>query len=570
MSLTGGQKLWVKRILIWLVAYLLIAYFLMGIGPSDAILHFGSNFAAMRQILVTAIVLMSFMVIQFAAMFAFLGRGASYTIFPGEYETTFDDIRGQPHAVSSTKEVLRLFQGLKDFKDEMGGEPPHGILFEGPPGTGKTSLGKAVAGETGVPFIYANGSGFANMFMGMSQFRVRGMFKKARKYAEKYGGCVVFIDELDAAGGSRGAVSERMVTEKIGSYEQTEVNKIIMGGMGMGGGGIINELLVQMDGLVTPKGLLRHIRRFFGIKKREVPFYNLLIIGATNRAQTLDPALLRPGRFDRKIHVGNPDTDGRQDIAQYYLAKVRHHPVDTMKLAKATRGYSPAQIKNLVNEALILALQGGRNALGWSDLYAAKIADEVGLKQPVTYTPKEKEMVAVHEGSHAVLARLLNKDTREVQIITIIKREDALGLVSSQDIEDTYMLTKEQIEADIMVSLAGLVGEEEFFGTSTSGPSSDLRAATIRAAQYVGMFGMGSKLTSVGALEEMGKNPIALVLGDKDRAEEVETLLQTLKAKTRSNIQSNKAAVEGVRDRLVEHEEMIGDEVDDLWVELGI
>ena len=154
--------------------------------------------------------------------------------------------------------------------------------------------------------------------------------------------------------------------------------------------GVINELLVQMDGFTVPKGLWRHIRRIAFRAKPKVPFYNILVIGATNRASTLDPALVRPGRFDRKIHVGLPDAEGRQDILEYYLAKVRHEPIDYAKLSRMTVGYSPASLKNIVNEALLFALQDGRDALRWDDLWQAKLSEEIGLKQPVKYSPARR------------------------------------------------------------------------------------------------------------------------------------------------------------------------------------
>ncbi|MGZ8598907.1 MAG: AAA family ATPase, partial [Actinomycetota bacterium] len=479
---------WLKRGLIFLTLYLLIGYLFIGVSPGQALAHPGDTLDDYRNMAVYLIFIMSFVVLQFVAMFWFLARGNSYVIYPNEYDVSFDDVRGQDAAVGSTKEVLRLFQGFKDFK-QMGGYPPHGILFEGPPGTGKTLMAKAIAGASGVPFLYATGSGFANMFMGIGNMKVRRLFTKARNLSDKYGGAVIFIDELDAVGSTRGAVSER-------SSERT-VDRIVMGGMGMGGGmGIVNELLVQMDGLIVPRGIWRHVRRIVFRARPKVPFYNVMIIGATNRASTLDQALLRPGRFDRKIHVGLPNYDGRADIAQYYLAKVRHEPIDMKRLARMSIAYSPAQIKNLVNEALIFALQDGRDALRWDDLWQAKLAEEIGLKQAVTYTPREKEMVAVHEAAHAVAAYALRRDEQQIQVITIQKRESALGLVSRQPLEETYLSTQKQILADIQISLAGYVAEHVWYGQVTSGPSSDLQAATLRAALYVGMYGMGKSLIS--------------------------------------------------------------------------
>jgi len=559
---------WLKRAAIILFLYVTVAYLLIGITPAQAILHPGANLAAFRGFVVQALVLMSFIILQFAAMFWFLARGNSYVIYPNEYDISFDDVRGQKAAVDSTKEVLRLFQGFKEFK-QMGGYPPHGILFEGPPGTGKTLMAKAIAGASGVPFLYATGSGFANMFIGIGNLKVRRLFTKARNLSDKYGGAVIFIDELDALGGSRGLVSERSAPTEDAPDRPA---RIVMGGMGMGGGlGIVNELLVQMDGLIVPRGIWRHVRRIVFRAKPKVPFYNILIIGATNRASTLDRALLRPGRFDRKIHVGLPDADGREDIARYYLAKVRHEPIDYRKLARMTKGYSPAMLKNIVNEALIFALQDGRDALRWDDLWQAKLTEEIGLKQPVTYTEREKVMVAVHESAHAVASYTLERGERQIQVITIQKREGALGLVHGQEVEDMYLNTQKQLLARIQVFLAGLVAEEVWFGQTTSGPSSDLQAATQIAAVYVGVYGMGKSLVSAAAGQDAmaGGNVVGAVLSDAERRKEVDQILNDCRRRVRSLLIEKRHVVDGVRDALLEREELVGDEIEVLMAELG-
>ncbi len=557
---------WIKRALIILTVYLLVSYLLIGIGPGQALLHAGSNLSSFRAFVVQAIVLMSFILLQFVALFWFLARGNNYVIYPNEYDVSFDDVRGQPAAVNSTKEVLRLFQGFKDFK-EMGGYPPHGILFEGPPGTGKTLMAKAVAGASGVPFLYSTGSGFANMFVGIGNLKVRSLFKKARNMSDKYGGAVIFIDELDALGGSRGAISDRSTPADRATHPFV-MGAGMNGGMGMG---IVNELLVQMDGLIVPRGMWRHVKRILFRSKPKVPFYNILIIGATNRAATLDAALLRPGRFDRKIHVGLPDAEGREDIAGYYLAKVRHEPIDYAKLARMTMGYSPAMLKNIVNEALIFALQDGRDALRWDDLWQAKLTEEIGLKQPVKYSAREKEMVAVHEAAHAVASYTLQHGEMQIQVITIQKREEALGLVSTQEIEEMFLRTQKQLLARIQVSLAGLVAEEIWFGQSTSGPSSDLVNATRTAAAYVGLFGMGKSLISVGAMAPtmMDGDPIRAVLSDPDRVKEIDEILADCKARVGMLLREKRHVVEGLRDALLEREELIGDEIEQLMAELG-
>jgi cell division protease FtsH len=557
---------WLKRAAWILAIYLFAAWLFMGLSPAQSLGNPDLVMTQLRPFMLQAMILVFFIILQFGAMFWFLSRGNDYVIYPNEYDTSFDDVRGQPAAVESTKEVLRVFEGFKDFK-QMGGYPPHGILFEGPPGTGKTLMAKAIAGASGVPFLFATGSGFANMFIGIGNLKVRRLFKKARVMSDKYGGAVIFIDEIDAVGARGGVTTERSTSDRA-------TDRLIMGA-GMGGGmsmGVINELLVQMDGFTVPRGLWRHVRRLAFRAKPKIPFYNILVIGATNRASTLDPALLRPGRFDRKIHVGLPDAEGREDILRYYLAKVRHEPIDYAKLSRMTVGYSPASLKNIVNESLLFALQDGRDALRWDDLWQAKLTEEIGLKQSVKYSPREKAMVAVHEGAHAVASYALEREELQIQVITIQKRESALGLVSTQEIEEMFLRTQKQLLARIQVSLAGLVAEEIWYGQTTSGPSSDLVNATRNAAAYVGVYGMGRSLVSAAASGPgpMGEiDPIGRVLGDPKRREEVDEILNDCRDRVRNLLLKKRHVVEGVRDALLEREELVGDEIEVLMAELG-
>ncbi len=462
---------------------------------------------------------MSLMVMQFVAMFWFLARGQTYVIYPREYDVTFDDVRGQPEIVESTKEALTLFQGFKKFRD-AGGYPPHGILFEGPPGTGKTLLGKAIAGSANVPFVYASGTSFNNMFMGIGNLRIMRLFKKARKLSRKYGGAVIFLDELDAVGGSRGAVSNASSPADTSRHWLAKGPlRIIMGGMGMGGGGMyVNELLVQMDGMIMPKGLWRHVKRWLHLGKPKIPQYNVMVIGATNQASTLDPALLRPGRFDRKLHVGLPSGPGREDILNYYLDKVPHEVVDISRLARATYGFSPAQIKNLVNEALIFALVDGRDKLNFDDLWTAKVTEEIGLKEATKTSARDRQMTAFHEAGHAVLAYILELDD-QIQVASIIKRRDTLGVVYRTPLEERHTELREDMRRDIVVALGGLAAEEIWFGETTTGPSSDLRHATYQAAVMLGLLGMGESLLSYGVLPQtaMGDGPLGAILGNPEQ-----------------------------------------------------
>ena len=536
------------------------------------------------------------LIIQFVALFWFLSRGRTYVIYPGEYDINFDDVRGQKAAVEATQEVVRLFQGFKKFR-KMGGYPPQGILLEGPPGTGKTLLSKAIAGEVNVPFIYASASSFNNMFMGVSNLRVMRLFSKARKFSERFGGAVIFMDELDAIG-SRGGVAQN--TEPYPFHEPFRhgledrllegpreeprrggllgfVDRVfggIGGGMGMGGM-LVNELLVQMDGLEQPKGIRRLLRRLIPLfirkrLKRKVPNYNILVIGATNRADALDPALLRPGRFDRRLHVGLPDKEGRKDIADYYLNKVHHEEIDLEKFAKATVGYSPARIKNVVNEALIFALQDGRDSLNWKDIWQAKLTDEIGLKQPVEYDEQEKVKIATHEAGHAVASWYLERDELQMQVISIIKRESALGLVSYQEKEERYVRTRSDVVARIKTALAAGAAENVWFGETTTGVSGDLQQATWAAATMVGLFGMGKELYSFGTIpdELAGGSSIGTLLRDAAVRGEVNGILAEARKEIEGLLREKSAIVEGVRDALLKREEIVGEEIERLFAEL--
>jgi cell division protease FtsH len=332
--------------------------------------------------------------------------------------------------------------------------------------------------------------------------------------------------------------------------------------------------LVQMDGLVQPKGFRRFLRRLIplGIRRRlkkKVPTYNILVIGATNRSDSLDPALLRPGRFDRRLHVGLPDKEGRKDIANYYLRKVRHEDVDLEKFAKATVGYSPARIKNVINEALIFALQEGRDALGWPDIWSAKLTDEIGLKQPVEYNEEEKVKIATHEAGHAVASWYLEREELQMQVITIIKRENALGLVSYQEKEERYVRTRSDVMARIKTALAAGAAEKIWFGETTTGVSGDLRQATWAAATMVGLFGMGKELYSLGTLpNEMTGSSIGTLLRDGEVREEANKILAEGRTEIEALLREKSYIVEGVRDALLEREEILGEEIEKLFAEL--
>ncbi|HYA01269.1 MAG TPA: AAA family ATPase [Candidatus Binatia bacterium] len=515
-------------------------------------------------LLLYGVIFISIAMLQLVGIFWLMSRGVSYTVLPGEFSTNFQDVRGMPHVVDATREVMNLFQGYKQFR-RVGAYPPHGILFEGPPGTGKTLLAKAIAGETGVPFMYASGAGFANMFLGIPQLRIRMMFRKARLLSNKWGGCVIFVDELDSIGEARGAVSVRRSTEgRDGLHPQ-----MIPGMFGSGGMGMVNMLLTQMDGIEQLPRYKRFIRRSLHLRAGAVRLSNLLVIGATNRAATLDPALLRPGRFDRKIHVGLPDEEGRKDIIAYYLKKVAHDPIDIDRVSRATSGYSGARIKSIVNEAIIFALQDGRESLNYSDIWKAKLTDEIGLAEPTVYSDRERYATAIHESGHAVAAHFL-RPWAPVEVISIRKRGGVLGLVHSQDDEERHASRRSEVLTNLRVSLAGMVAEEIWLGESTEGTAGDLASATRQVVRMLAHTGMGSQLVSMAPLQgrTLGDD-FETLLSDPELRAEADRILHSCKDEVRTLLEEKRGAVEAVCQAVMTSGELSGDEFRTLLWQIG-
>ena len=292
---------------------------------------------------------------------------------------------------------------------------------------------------------------------------------------------------------------------------------------------------------------------------------NILVIGATNRAADLDPALLRPGRFDRNIYFGLPGRSGRRDIIDYYLGKKAHEaeldePARRETLAALTAGYSPVMIEHLMDESLVWALRRGANKLSWNDLQQAKMTEEIGLAQPVEYTEAEQRTIATHEAGHATVAWLVGKG-RKLEVLTIIKRKDALGLLSHSEEEERFTKTKSEVRALIDIAFGGMVAEELFFGEASTGVASDLQAATLNACQMIGLMGMGTTLVSSAAMEYPAGGIVSKVLATDDGRAEVEDLLGSAKASVTRMLEEHRNVVEALRDALLERQELIGDDI---------
>ncbi|HEX2234754.1 MAG TPA: AAA family ATPase [Actinomycetota bacterium] len=499
------------------------------------------------------------------------GRSPHVRFSPEEIGLHFDDVRGLDIVLEEVTRTLQIFLTYKSFRDELGGNPRRGILFEGKPGTGKTHMAKAMAAEAGVPFFFVSAPAFHSMWFGMTAFKIRAFFKTLKKAARKEGGAIGFIEEMDAVGGARAGLSH--ATEHRGG---TTVHRMV----DSGSGGMVNELLIQLQSFDTPPWGLRLVNGFLGrinaflpadkqLKKKAAPYSNVLIIGATNRADSLDPALMRPGRFDRTLYFELPSKAGRRDLVDYFLARRAHAPDmdrDDLReeLAAMSLGYTPAMLEHILDEALVWAIREGRRELTWKDVQRARLSEEIGLAQPVAYTEHERVLIATHEAGHAVAAYLCANAHRKLEVLSIIKRRQALGLLAHSDAEERFTKTKTELEATLKIALAGMAAEQLYFGESGTGPSSDLSAATLLSAQMVGSFGMGSKLISYDAVESgpySSSNIVAKVLSSDDSKKEMEDLLQNQKDEVHYLLEQNRDLLEALRDALLEHEELLGDDI---------
>jgi ATP-dependent Zn protease len=497
-----------------------------------------------------------------AILLPLLGGGRSPHVLyrPNEIDTRFSDVKGAGMVVDEAVKTLNLFLAHRTFSERMGGSARRAILFEGPPGTGKTYMAKAMAAEGGVPFLFVSSSAFQSMFYGQTNRKIRSYFRALRKYARREGGAIGFIEEIDAIGGARGGMG-------AGRHHD-------------GVAGVVNELLIQLQSFDQPPtgtrlagALIELVNRWLPAgKERRKPVpapANILVIGATNRAADLDPALVRPGRFDRSIYFGLPSRAGRREIIDYYLAKKAHDTeLDDVEirdtLAALTAGYSPVMIEHLLDEALVWALRRGAERLSWADLQQAKMTEEIGLAQPVEYTEAERRTIATHESGHATVAWLAGRG-RKLDVLSIVKRRDALGLLSHSDEEERFTKTRSEIYALVQIAFGGMVAEELFFGETSSGVAADLQAATSAACQMVGSLGMGSTLISAAALDMPGgANIVSKVLSNDAGRDEVEELLRRAKGEARAMLESNREVVEALRDALLDRDELVGSEILDV------
>lgn len=444
-------------------------------------------------------------------------------------KTRFTDVAGADEEKEELTELVAFLKNPKKFT-EMGAKIPRGVLLVGPPGTGKTLLVRAVAGEANVPFYSISGSEFVEMFVGVGAGRVRDMFKKAKENAP----CIIFIDEIDAVGRQRG-------TGVGGGHDEREQT--------------LNQLLVEMDGFEGNEGVI--------------------ILAATNRADVLDPALLRPGRFDRQIRVSNPDKRARSQILKVHARNKHFAPdVDFDNIAQRTPGFSGAELANVLNEAALLAVRSGHQMITLSDVDEA-IDRVIGgpAKKSRKYTEHERKLVAYHETGHAIIGLTL-EDANQVQKVTIVPRGDAGGYNLMTPREETYFSTKKQLLATITGYMGGRTAEEIFFGDVSSGAHNDIEQATRIARMMVTELGM----SELGPIKyDSGDNAVFLGRDYSQLSnthsgqiafeidQQVRKIIETAHAQATEIINNNKDKMDIIANALLEHETLNHEQIQSLY-----
>jgi cell division protease FtsH len=445
----------------------------------------------------------------------------------GEHVVTFQDVAGVDEAKDEVKEIVDFLREPGRFS-AIGGRIPKGVLLVGPPGTGKTLLARSIAGEAGVPFLFASGSDFVEMYAGVGAARVRRLFRDARRHKS----CIVFIDELDAVGRSRGGNSL--------SHEEREQT--------------LNQLLVEMDGFENHQGIV--------------------VIAATNRQDILDPALLRPGRFDRQVTVGNPDLKGREAILRVHARKVQIEPgVDLRSIARGTPGFSGADLANLVNEAALLAGRAGRRIVTNEDMHDARDKVLMGVeRRSIVLSDLDRVNCAYHEAGHAIVAALLPK-ADPLHKVTIIPRGRAMGVTMQLPEADRHTYTKDYLETQVAVLMGGRVAEELFMNHMTSGASNDIERATDIAQHMVCEWGM-SELGPL-AYRKPGNGfeaDRAHVLSEATAQrvdEEIRKVVMDAYNRAMSIVDRNRCAVDMMAKALLEEESLEAGEIRDLLERSG-
>lgn len=529
----------------------IFAYFLYRVATDNPIRPGVPGWLAGNPEIIIAVGLISVLGVAILAPMLSHGRSPHTVLRAEDSGVRLDDVVGAEQTKREAIDSMNLFLASETFEKVMGGKARRGVLFEGPPGTGKTHLAKAMAAEAGVPFHFVSASEFQSMYYGSTNKKIRTFFKGLRKAAREEGGAIGYIEEFDAIGASRSGMG--------------------VNGRSEGSAGIVNELLVQMQSFDMPaprdkimaKGIdwaNLHLPPHRRIKHVKSPVANILIVAATNRAGDLDPALLRPGRFDRTIGFNLPPRVDRMAIAQYYLDRKSHvdDVTDTL-IADVSAGYTPVRIEKLLDEALIIALRDGRTAMTTGDVLSAQLVTEVGVAQEMGYHPDERRRIAIHEAGHALTAVLTRRD---VKIASILRRSSALGLVAHGDADERFLKTPTDARDLICVALAGRAAEQQEYGEASSGISSDLAAATNIASQLVGQLGNGPGLLSLeAAAMPTAANLVAKVLSDQPSRNAAEAYMVEGAERAALMVERYRDALDEIADELIARDEVDGDKI---------
>ncbi|HHJ64622.1 MAG TPA: ATP-dependent metallopeptidase FtsH/Yme1/Tma family protein [Aquifex aeolicus] len=453
------------------------------------------------------------------------GKSRAKVYIEEKPKVTFEDVAGIEEVKDEVKEIIEYLKDPIKFQ-KLGGRPPKGVLLYGEPGVGKTLLAKAIAGEAHVPFISISGSDFVEMFVGVGAARVRDLFETAKKHAP----CIIFIDEIDAVGRTRGALNIG------GGHDEREQT--------------LNQLLVEMDGFDTSEGII--------------------VIAATNRPDILDPALLRPGRFDRQIFLPRPDVRGRYEILKVHAKNKKLAPdVDLELVARATPGFTGADLENLLNEAALLAARKGKETITMEEVEEAIDRITMGLERKgMVISPKEKEKIAYHEAGHALMG-FMTEDSDPLHKVSIIPRGMALGVTQQLPIDDKHIYDRKNLFGKILVMMGGRAAEEVFYGKEgiTTGAENDLQRATELAYKMVSMWGMSDKVGPL-AIRKVS-NPFIGGMANsvetseellKEIDEEVRRILTTAYETAKTTIETYKEPLQAVVKKLLEQESITCEE----------
>ncbi len=521
------QRHWLALsiIAITVIAVLFPIWYLAGIEENTRRYIISMNVASMPWMVLNTVIFVGFLYLMQAGGFSALKKTK---VDAGAVNIHFSDIVGLDEAKREAWEVVQLIKDRTRVK-AIGGKILKGALLVGPPGCGKTLLAKAVATEAGVPFLSVSGSEFVEVFVGVGAARVRKLFKQAREYAQAHGACIIFIDEIEVIG------RRRILYDAFGGGSETNSTQ--------------NQLLVEMDGLSGSDA-------------------NIIVFAATNALEgILDEALLRPGRFDRKIFVDKPNLQEREKLFGYYLGKVNYDKsMDLARLARKAVGNSPADIENVVKEAALIAVRNSNAVITYKDISAAIERIELGVAHRLNMTPRERERVACHEAGHLVTIYLAHP-TDDVFKASILHRGGALGVVHHMPIEEIHIPDRDSFIGWLRASLGGYAAEKIRYGVTASGVGSDFASATMMAHRMVWDMGMGTS-GFIGNYSAVKKSERSAAITDM-LERETQELLRSQLTEVETLLKDNWKIVERFTAELLEHEELDYDEIAAIFGEFG-